>query len=97
MNAKHTPGPWTAVQGKEWNERPRIMARNKVEVARSGLDGFRNDSPETWANALLIAAAPELLKALENLAEYAADCASENDERPDALESARAALKGWQP
>lgn len=44
-------------------------------------------------NAALIASAPELLGALENLLSYAEDAASDRDERPDCIIEARAAIQ----
>ncbi|KKL66029.1 hypothetical protein LCGC14_2149090 [marine sediment metagenome] len=53
MTDKHTPGPWTVEEG------PSVYARNREPVANMGFTEARE------ANAKLIAAAPELLKALE--------------------------------
>lgn len=64
--SKHTPGPWiaTASDNGEWG----IDAASGwgiATVAGSAGDGPGND--ESDANARLIAAAPELLEALEHL------------------------------
>lgn len=61
MNAKHTPGPWT-----------RNRAINTVDMGRySVICPFGADSKkhvsEIEANMRIIAAAPDLLQALENL------------------------------
>ena len=66
MNA-HTPGPWMA-QG------------NRVMAAGEQI-GFINANPscctaEDWANARLIAAAPDLLAALQNARNVLAGIAS---------------------
>jgi hypothetical protein len=66
MNAKHTPGPWVAD-----GSRVRIATPTKCGY-REGLridtcyieDAWEND-PEAEANARLIAAAPDMLTALE--------------------------------
>lgn len=62
---KHTPGPWTASCFL-------VTASNGREVTHTGLLGRRRSShaeqsggDEDEANAHLIAAAPDLLKALE--------------------------------
>ena len=61
-------------------------------IARCEIGG--SISPEeAAANARLIAAAPDLLAALVDLLDYAADCASEQEERPACLEKARAAIR----
>jgi hypothetical protein len=62
---KHTPGPWTAYNAsngriyKFW----RIKAGKHVVATVSDIDLTNED----YANARLIAAAPELLEALETL------------------------------
>ena len=68
MIDKHTPGPWHATPAGH------IASANHGFVPlltpfRAGVhkDRFGNPTPEVLANARLIAAAPELLKALENL------------------------------
>lgn len=63
MEEKYTPGPWE-VDG------PRIYSTTKTLVATVGL--FRSLETAS-ANARLIAAAPDLLAALESLLEWAAD------------------------
>ena len=56
MNAKHTPGPWT------YNGKSRAVYAGRVSVANC----TRNAVGEsTDANCRLIAAAPELLAAME--------------------------------
>lgn len=72
-NSKHTPGPWHAVNiGSDEEPMMQVMAsriagqppRHCVAIAATG------DSPQ-WmegANARLIAAAPEMLEALEKWA-----------------------------
>lgn len=65
---KGTPAPWTAVKGIFWsveNEEGYRIA-SCVESENIGLPE-RDDSQ---ANALLIAAAPDLLEALQGLVEY---------------------------
>ena len=65
MSAKHTPGPWRF--DGDWWRRPTIYG-GKVEVATINKAWFPERDGrggEQEANALLIAAAPELLEALE--------------------------------
>ena len=62
---KHTPGPWvvvtddTAAQVKGF---PCIHSDNYIVV---GVEGMYGDIETDYANARLIAAAPDLLEALE--------------------------------
>lgn len=72
MMAEYTKGPWeldelslrgdsyTAISGEDWIELATVVTRMKSS------DEY---SPEGLANARLIAAAPELLEALEELIE----------------------------
>lgn len=76
MTAKHTPGPWTPEFGEAYRVRAQqdggqvaIMMNLK---GRHGLAGRRNGD-EVAANARLIAAAPELLDALELIANTGMD------------------------
>lgn len=64
QNGKHTPGPWNAVNGTL------VQSSNQLAIAdcwriRSGVSPF--DERQAAANTSLIAAAPELLEALEAL------------------------------
>jgi len=62
--SKHTPGPWTAVRGKHgWNVD--LHQHYGICSIRDNTDGSGQQEHE--ANAKLIAAAPELLLALEQL------------------------------
>ena len=56
MENKHTPGPWHVIN--EWN-----VSGPEYEVANGSI--MVRDDDESAANARLIAAAPDLLKALE--------------------------------
>lgn len=87
---KHTPGPWTAsphskhkhsISAAGWSEFAKVVTR---------MQGNDNDSIEGLANASLIAAAPELLDAMQS-----AVVAMEALEHPPgwgALAKARAAI-----
>ena len=110
MNAKHTPGPWMAVNSSSngWEIRGLLgsdpVRRNMVEFT------YASDKPvllfvEPWhqfpnaewsamqgANANLIAAAPDLLKALEDcVAVMDRELAGLKAIQPE-LSSARAAI-----
>jgi hypothetical protein len=62
---KHTPGPWVAIDHEIFADN---QSRNIADVWIS----FANiEDEEAKANARLIAAAPDLLEALEAFAEYA--------------------------
>ena len=62
MENQHTPGPWMATDAT-W-----VRMDGRVGVRVIGIGRFPDVSTdEMQANALLIAAAPDLLAALENL------------------------------
>ena len=93
---KHTPGPWavvtddTAAQVKGF---PCIHSDNYIVV---GVEGMYGDIETDYANARLIAAAPDLLEALERLATFEAFTFEEwGDDNPEVtarVEYARAAI-----
>lgn len=101
--AKHTPGPWQIViddDGNPLSGRPMVAAAPELDCAIVHWDGFvqsywrsaRGDK-EIHANARLIAAAPDLLKALEELADLF-DAMVSGEYRPDSYttQPARAAI-----
>lgn len=75
MNAnasKHTPGPWEAIPAKNEYGEETISIRGNAEFIASmdtrSIDGGPyNMPPQGYANARLIAAAPDLLDALAGL------------------------------
>jgi hypothetical protein len=80
--AQHTSGPW------------QVNSLTRIEAADYGLiANVRGDlsEAETHANARLIAAAPELLDALESLEMFMRDCMTE-DADLDVWKLARAAI-----
>ena len=95
--SKHTPGPWKVSPTDDTV----VIDATGAEVA--AIDGDYND-PDTWpqmeANARLIAAAPDLLDALQNLLDEAEDvfvCMADatgidRHNYPSAFKAARAAL-----
>ncbi len=58
--SKHTPGPWTIKPYKSWDKRI-LLPEPSIYV-----DNDDVDQDEASANARLIAAAPDLLAALED-------------------------------
>jgi isopentenyl diphosphate isomerase/L-lactate dehydrogenase-like FMN-dependent dehydrogenase len=66
-DSAHTPGPWT--QGKSANGRKAVFAecRGTIPIAYVGGNGQPHETED--ANAALIAAAPDLYKALQLILE----------------------------
>ena len=63
--SKHTPGPWNIGWGLVWNAARGITSRVSGEAWKwKNKDGFESESK---ANARLIAAAPDLLEALQGM------------------------------
>lgn len=90
MNAKHTPGPWTI--GDENNQHVEICIGDAVaNLDRQDRYGLHMvfSREEMLANAHLIAAAPDLLEALDAALE--AECRL-MDYRPEWEDHARAAI-----
>lgn len=81
--AQHTPGPWTIGEREQFIDGfPRILANNgKNGVATMLLWG----SDVTNANARLIAAAPDLLAALQDLSAWAISLSEQSDENAQDL------------
>lgn len=71
MEAKHTPGPW-GVEYENRIEYGPIVAGLGFLIAEVSYDPSETGTPQEWkANARLIAAAPDLLAAVEHLIHYA--------------------------
>jgi hypothetical protein len=76
--SKHTPGPWFAVKNTRYwdivlkNEPHQVGLASVIVTPRS--DRYQDDDIEIEANARLIAAAPDLLAALENTLQFAEAC-----------------------
>lgn len=66
-NAQHTPGPWTLLTGEYDNGMTRKVIADKRDPrdASTFYAMIAGDAPCREANARLIAAAPDLLAALE--------------------------------
>ena len=96
MKTKHTPGPWKAVNGD--NDLSgyfiRILSISDAEIAPARAYG--DNKEQRQANARLIAAAPELLAALqlvENCNNYTSDGCPVSYELQAALTEVRAAIR----
>lgn len=94
-DSKHTPGPW-AVGDLDQNGQ-RIVRGEHIEICTCWHHSVGSIEKEMEANAQLIAAAPDLLKALQKIADARLSdqpAASGVDERTYALQHI-AALRGW--
>lgn len=101
MGTKYTPGPWEVTQidclGNEVVEYGNVRPVNRHmfghETSLPIADFYLWDMPEQKANALLIAAAPELLEALEMIVNEA-DSYTARTGKPvyNWLDQARAAI-----
>lgn len=98
--SKHTPGPWFIEQTTVYalNKERIQVNRFTASIDRGwGDDGKRIEQQEVEANAKLIAAAPELLEALQDLADDIAerfdmDSPSTNPGIKHCIDAARAAI-----
>lgn len=72
---KHTPGPWTLGKGL-YTVREQSATGRDGFIARTHIPGEwrARDEEEQQANARLIAAAPDLLAAIEAFPGFLADC-----------------------
>ena len=83
-DTQHTPGPWMCTTGEDG-----AVIYNESTIAAVPIDLIQ------WhANARLIAAAPDLLSALQDVADELADFCQQYHERPGEkkLEAAYAAI-----
>lgn len=70
--SKHTPGPWKVdAMGNVWSADTKVCEMSEHPVMASGCYREKTDD-EHRANARLIAAAPDLLAALERIADETA-------------------------
>lgn len=91
MDVKHTPAPWFEVKHfSEWliSDGSRLVATTAGSPAHLGLAHAKRDA----ANARLIAAAPDLLKALETLLSLHDARVDTADAWNVSMEEARAAI-----
>lgn len=88
--SNHTPGPWRLHD----MERATVVAGKPGGEIANCLNGFGDQA----ANAHLIAAAPELLEALQWIADEIGDPVTPTRPSVDAIQAARAAIvKATQP
>ena len=74
MSAKHTPGPWVIDESRHGKRGP--VHTLMVVAEKGGMPGLIVNQgalvePQDWANARLIAAAPDLLEALKGVVRVA--------------------------
>lgn len=69
MNVGHTPGPWSFLIDESGSGDEIFGYDVSAADGRSIVYYDNNDDPQTEANARLIAAAPELLEALQGVLE----------------------------
>ena len=90
----HTPGPWTAYAGCIYageSDKPTHIARTVKADSASGTSVGNRE--RRWRNARLIAAAPELLAALQTLVNVCQGVSfGPNTPDPDCWANAKAAL-----
>ena len=65
--AEHTPGPWKVEGSKKYPEHHSVSSDEWSGLAIVFTSGSWVDDPEGLANAHLIAAAPDMLEALEDI------------------------------
>lgn len=82
--SKHTPGPWFS----QYDDNGFYKIGSEAVGLNIAFTFGESDADE--ANVRLMAAAPNLLEALENLADYVDEWVGDNECRP--LENARAAI-----
>ena len=91
MVGKHTPGPWKVTEGQRTLANVSATTKRGLTKSVAQVGGFFRDDREY--NARLIAAAPELLEALQDAVEYL-----KNHLPDEVLASHRAAIaKATQP
>jgi len=72
MTIQYTPGPWTTFECL--TGAISINVNKKIPIATVGGSGWHLGEQVAFANARLIAAAPELLVAAQAMADSFADC-----------------------
>ena len=85
----HTPGPWR-IEPKPYSQFYIQITGIDLKAIASLHAGALRNKPCQHANALLIAAAPDLLEALTVLSDWVESLISDNECRP--LENARASI-----
>jgi len=94
MNTKHTPGPWT-IHHYEWLPKGHVsidaLFHGELALVVWKMEDDEQ-SPECEANARLIAAAPELLEALQRCVGQLRELSFKNDRITRCLEGAHRAI-----
>lgn len=90
MSTKHTPGPWHAKRKAVYAPTPN--GGGTRFVAASAGDVPMGTDEDSFANARLIAAAPELLEACKHLRRIVMDDYNERDVYREDVERATAAI-----
>lgn len=93
--AKHTAGPWV-LQGVPGIDNPVYVDTRDSSGSVSGTVATIHKSADVWANSFLIAAAPQLLEALDNLERYLRDTPHHNAVEAAAARAAIAKATGAQ-
>ena len=89
--SKHTPGPWTANKPTRDNGRAEIHAGCMLVAQAFNWMLDAEGDEQCWADARLIAAAPELLEALKALDVLFSPCVRDSTQA-DWIDKARAAI-----
>jgi len=92
MESKHTPGPW---RYSELGSEGAMIYPDYGDIRERGRAICRVDMRDTltdFANARLIAAAPELLEAVEAASDYFHDFTESDQEETDLAKLMRAAI-----
>lgn len=87
MSGKYTQGEWKQ-QGAGSSRKIKCFGRTVATIISTSA----GSNEEKYANALLIAAAPDMLNALEAMKEYTQDCVHTITEREQAAKKVNAAL-----
>ena len=67
MTRTHTPGPWTRRHGQHVYAGASASGAGRLLFAAAPNSGTREELDESFANARLVAAAPELLRVMKDL------------------------------
>ncbi|EOZ4779694.1 hypothetical protein ACSQPN_006131 [Pseudomonas aeruginosa] len=91
----YTPGPWDYWSG--YNPVDELEAQITTEDGDIVIASYNRQIPEGEANAKLLAAAPELIEALQGMLEvyggqYNDDCLPKSSSELDLIQQARAAI-----
>lgn len=86
MDTKHTPGPWSLKDDIS------LVVGPSADPAGDPVATIEGHPEEAFANARLIAAAPDLLAALRALVEYEDDAPPDGSRGAEVYNQARAAI-----